>query len=93
MGRMEEISMKQFSYTIQEEQGIHARCAGKLVKEAQNFNSTVSIEYNQRVENLKRLFAVTCLGVQQGDLVTIRIEGKDEMEAASFLENYFRENL
>jgi phosphocarrier protein len=85
--------MKQFSYTITEEHGIHARCAGKLVSEAQNYNSNISIEYNQRIENLKRLFTVTCMGVKKGDFVTIKVEGADEREAATALEKYFRENL
>ncbi|MCC8160075.1 MAG: HPr family phosphocarrier protein [Oscillospiraceae bacterium] len=85
--------MKQFSYTITGEQGLHARGAGKLVKEAQNFMSNITIEYNQRIENLKRLFTVTCLGVKQGDFVTIKAEGDDETEAVKTLESYFRENL
>ncbi|MCH5211127.1 MAG: HPr family phosphocarrier protein [Oscillospiraceae bacterium] len=85
--------MKQFSYTIKGEQGIHARSAGNLVKEAQNFMSNISIEYNQRIENLKRLFTVTCLGVKKGDLVTVRVNGSDEDSAAYALENYFRTNL
>ena len=85
--------MKQFSYTITGEKGIHARGAGKLVQEAQNYNSNISIEYNQRIENLKRLFTVTCLGVNKGDFVTVKVEGNDEYEAAQALENYFRENL
>jgi phosphocarrier protein len=84
--------MKQFSYTIQGMNGLHSRCAGNLVKEAQNFSSNISIEYNQRIENLKRLFAVTCLGVKQGDSVTIKIEGNDETEAAQLLESYFKQN-
>ena len=53
--------MKQFSYTIQGEHGLHARCAGKLVQKAQNFTSNISIEYNQRIENLKRLFTILVL--------------------------------
>jgi len=77
--------MKQFSYTIQGEHGLHARCAGKLVQKAQNFTSNISIEYNQRIENLKRLF--------KGDFVTVKVEGNDETEAANVLENYFKENL
>lgn len=85
--------MKQFSYTITGEQGLHARGAGKLVQEAQGFMSNISIVYNQRIENLKRLFTVACLGVKQGDLVTIRVEGNDETEAAQTLETYFKENL
>ena len=79
--------MKQFSYTIQGEHGLHARCAGKLVQKAQNFTSNISIEY------LKRLFTITCLGISKGDFVTVKVEGNDETEAANVLENYFKENL
>ena len=82
--------MKQFSYTIQGEHGLHARCAGKLVQKAQNFTSNISIEYNQRIENLKRLFTITCLGISKGDFVTVKVEGNDETEAANALENYFK---
>ena len=85
--------MKQFSYTIQGEHGLHARCAGKLVQKAQNFTSNISIEYNQRIENLKRLFTITCLGISKGDFVTVKVEGNDETEAANVLENYFKENF
>lgn len=85
--------MKQFSYTIQGEHGLHARCAGKLVQKAQNFTSNISIEYNQRIENLKRLFTITCLGISKGDFVTVKVEGNDETEAANVLENYFKEKL
>ena len=35
--------MKQFEYTIKDEQGIHARPAGALVKEAGTFSSKITI--------------------------------------------------
>lgn len=85
--------MKEFSYTLTGEQGLHSRSAGQLVSKAQSFNSNISIVYNDRIENLKRLFAVTCLGVKKGDFVTIKAQGSDEIEAANTLENYFRANL
>lgn len=85
--------MEKFSYKIQEEHGIHARCAGKLVGTAQGFNSNITIEHNTRVENLKRLFAVSCMGVKKGDVVTVKFDGEDEAEASQVIENYFKENL
>ncbi len=85
--------MKEFSYTLKDGQGLHADGAGRLVSEARNFNSNISIVYNDRIENLKRLFAVTCLGAKKGDFVTVRAQGADETEAANALENYFRANL
>lgn len=36
--------MKEFTYTITDEQGIHARPAGLLVKEAAGFASAITIE-------------------------------------------------
>lgn len=85
--------MKEFSYTLTEDKGLHARSAGKLVQEAQSFNSNISIVYKDRIENLKRLFTVTCLGANKGDFVTVRAQGSDENEAVEALESYFRENL
>ena len=90
---MEVFTVKEFSYTLTGETGLHARGAGQLVTEAQSFNSNISIVYNDRIENLKRLFAVTCLGAKKGDFVTVRAQGSDENEAVASLENYFRENL
>ena len=39
--------MKEFTYTITDEQGIHARPAGLLVKEAAGFASAITIEKDE----------------------------------------------
>lgn len=85
--------MRQFSYTIQGEHGLHARGAGMLVERARGFASNISIEYDRKIENLKRLFSVTCLGVRKGDSITVKADGNDENEAVRELEEFFRENL
>lgn len=85
--------MRQFSYTIQGEHGLHARGAGMLVERARSFASNISIEYDRKIENLKRLFSVTCLGVRKGDCITVKADGNDENEAVRELEEFFRENL
>ena len=36
--------MQQFSYTIKDELGIHARRAGLLVKQASPFKSTIAVD-------------------------------------------------
>ena len=38
--------MKEFNYEIKDEQGIHARPAGLLVKEAKKFTSALTITKN-----------------------------------------------
>ncbi len=85
--------MKQFSYTIQGENGLHARDAGMLVEQARGYMSNINIEYNDKSENLKRLFSVAGLGVRKGDMVTVTADGGDESAAAKQLEEFFRENL
>lgn len=85
--------MREFSYTIQGEHGLHARGAGMLVEQARDFMSNISIEHDEKVENLKRLFSVAGLGVKKGDIVTVKADGTDENEAAVKLEQFFKENL
>ena len=40
---MEDIKMKEFKYVVTDNEGIHARPAGELVKLVKGFESTVSI--------------------------------------------------
>ena len=40
--------MKEFKYVIKDNEGIHARPAGELVKLAKSFESSVMIEENLR---------------------------------------------
>ena len=85
--------MVQFTYTIQDPQGIHARPAGLLVKEAAKFQSKSAMTGNGKTGDLKRIFAVMGLGIKAGMEVTIAVEGPDEKEAAHALETCIRANL
>ena len=70
--------MKSFNYTIKDAQGIHARPAGVLVKEAGRFKSDITIEKDGKKADAKRIFAVMGLGVKSGETITVNIEGEDE---------------
>lgn len=85
--------MIQFQYTITDPNGLHARPAGLLVKEAQKFSSTVKLARRGKSADLKRLFAVMGMGVKCGETVEITAEGADEAQAAQTLEQFFRENF
>ena len=82
--------MKEFSYTIKDELGIHARPAGLLVKQASKFNSAIIIEKDDKKGDAKKIFSVMGLGVKSGDTITVRTQGEDEEDAKnailSFLE-------
>ena len=83
--------MKEFTYTIKEPVGIHARPAGMLAKEAKACQSTVTIvDKNGKSVDATRLMA---LGIKCGDTVTVKIEGADEETAAPAMEKFFNEHL
>ncbi len=85
--------MKEFSYTITDSVGIHARPAGLLVKKAQGFGSNLTIKKGDKTANMKKLISLMGLGVSCGDAVTIQAEGEDEAEAIDAMESFFKENL
>ena len=85
--------MKSFNYTIKDAQGIHARPAGVLVKEAGRFKSDITIEKDGKKADAKRIFAVMGLGVKSGETITVNIEGEDEDIAASSLQGFLQNNL
>ncbi len=83
--------MKEFTYTIKEPVGIHARPAGMLAKEAK---TTVTIvDKNGKSVDATRLMALMGMGIKCGDTVTVKIEGADEDTAAPALEKFFNEHL
>ena len=85
--------MKTFKYVIQDEQGIHARPAGILVRAATEFESDIHICKDGKQGDLKRIFGVMGLCSKKGDEITVTISGKDEDAAAEKIEALFKENL
>ncbi len=85
--------MKEFSYEIKDEQGIHARPAGLLVKEAKNFSSALTITKGGQTKKLTQLMMLMSLGVKKGDVVTIQADGDDEDAAIEALKAFFEQNL
>lgn len=78
---------KQFK--ILAETGIHARPATILVNEAVKYNSDISLSVEGKTVNLKSIMGVMSLGIYNGAIITIKVEGSDEAEAMSGLENVF----
>ena len=85
--------MKEFTYKICDDLGIHARPAGLAVKRASEFSSEITMYKDDKKADLERIFAVMGLSVKKGDTVRVTVEGKDEDEALSALESFFRNNL
>ena len=85
--------MKEFSYVVTDEMGIHARPAGILVKQASGYKSKITLTAPKGTADLKRIMAVMRLAVKKGDEVKVTCEGEDEAKASEELEKFFKENL
>ena len=55
--------MKEFKYVVTDPEGIHARPAGILVKQAAGYKSAVTIVKGEKSADAKRIFGVMGLGV------------------------------
>jgi len=86
--------MKEFTYTIKDEIGIHARPAGNLVKLIKGFSSSVTIEKEGKPPvNGTALMKLMGLGVKCGETVKFTVEGDDEEAAAKGIEEFMNANL
>lgn len=85
--------MKEFEFVVTDPQGIHARPAGLLVKEAKKFESNISVFKGARKGDLKKIFTVMALGVKDGESIKVQVEGADEEQAASAVEAFLKENF
>ena len=85
--------MKEFTYTITDPEGIHARPAGELVKATKEFQSAITLTKDGKTGDCKRIFGIMGLAVKQGQTVTVTVEGSDEEAAAQAMENFFKTTL
>lgn len=87
--------MKQFTYTITDPVGIHARPAGLLTKAAKGMDSTVTVTKadGSKSAAATKLMALMRMGIKTGETVTVTIEGGNEEANAAVMEQVFKENL
>jgi len=63
--------MQNFSYTITDENGIHARPAGIFVKKASAFSSEITVTLGDKSASAKKLFALMGLGAKKGSVINV----------------------
>lgn len=61
--------------------GLHLRPAGRLVSEANRFDSHVMLIHGEYTMNCKSLISLLAFPVCPGDEITVECEGEDEEEA------------
>jgi phosphocarrier protein len=81
--------MKECKVIIKSKNGIHARPARNIVKEADKYKSNISIFKNSKMGNVKSILSLLSLGLINGDEIIIRAEGEDEITAVDALVKLF----
>ncbi|MCI9331227.1 MAG: HPr family phosphocarrier protein [Oscillibacter sp.] len=86
--------MKSFTYTIKDNEGIHARPAGILCKTCKTMapNKVTLTKGDQTVECTK-ILAVMSLGVKCGETITLTVDGPDEDAKITELQDWISANL
>jgi phosphotransferase system HPr (HPr) family protein len=73
--------MQEFSYTITDPNGIHARPAGLFVQKMQEFNSSITVTREDQSADAKKLIALMKMRLKCGQTFTVKAEGEDEAGA------------
>ncbi|MDZ7860881.1 MAG: HPr family phosphocarrier protein [Candidatus Krumholzibacteriota bacterium] len=81
--------MKRAQVKVINENGIHLRLAGELVKNSNKFKSDILIEKNSEQINGKSILSVASLGAEYGSELTIIVNGQDENQALDSLVKLF----
>jgi len=85
--------MQNFTYTVTDPMGLHARPAGLLVKEARKYQSEIILSLGEKSVQANRLMALMSMGCKCGDMLSVSVSGEDEEKAARELAEFFRQNL
>ncbi|MCI8771150.1 MAG: HPr family phosphocarrier protein [Lachnospiraceae bacterium] len=85
--------MKEFTYTITDPEGIHARPAGELVKAAKEFSCKITLSKDGKSGDCKKIFGLMGLGVKKDNEVVVTFDGEDEEAAYEKVTAFIQENL
>jgi phosphotransferase system HPr (HPr) family protein len=85
--------MQEFSYTITDPNGIHARPAGLFAKKMQEFASVITISREDQNADAKKLIALMKLRLKCGQTFILKAEGDDEIAAIEAARIFLTANL
>lgn len=85
--------MKEQTYKITADTGVHARPATLLVNKAGQYEAELELEYKEKTVNLKSIMGVMSLGIPKGAEVKITAKGGDEEEALAGVDAVIKEHL
>ena len=74
---------------VHNELGLHARPAAKLAQAAQQYQSQITLEYDDMVADAKSILDILSLAAGRGASLTLRCSGEDAGRAAENIEALF----
>ena len=74
--------------TIRLENGLEARPVALLVQVASQYDSSVYLETGDKRVNAKSIMGMMSLGLYLGEKVNVVVDGVDENDALTGIENY-----
>lgn len=74
---------------IHDELGLHARPAAKLAQAAQQFESDITIEYDNMTADAKSILDILSLAAGRGASLKVTCDGADASSAVKTLETLF----
>ena len=77
-----------FSYMITDENGMHARPAGMLVKFAKETPDRITVKNKDKSADATRLFALMGLGAKKGDTLEFTVTGENAEETTVKLREF-----
>lgn len=78
---------------VKNELGFHARVACRITRSVSAFQSSILVQKAGHSYDLKSVTGVILANAKCGDVLTIEIDGPDELEAANKLEALFDEKF
>jgi phosphotransferase system HPr (HPr) family protein len=87
------VPVMETSLVITNKVGLHLRPAGLLVQTAAQFQSKISVQFEDKTVNAKSIMGVMKLGVSVGNTILVRAEGEDAEQAIAALSDLARRNF
>ena len=82
--------MKEFTYTVKNETGLHTRRAGLLAMQAKAFKDMdITVSAEGRTVRTSQLMRLISMGIKRGSRVTVAAEGPQENDAIDIARNFF----
>ena len=85
--------MKFFEFELKNEHGLHARPAGLFVQVSGKYQSAITLYKGEIKVNGKSLLGLMKMAASKGDLIRLEVDGADEKDAFTSLDQLIDNNF